>query len=47
MQVKFTLTTELPTYCLGLWDSREDAEEFMRAAGLEGEGVIVTPIFFS
>ncbi len=46
VQVKFTLTTELPTYCIGLWDTRGEAERFLEASGL-GEGVVVTPIFFS
>jgi hypothetical protein len=44
MQVRYTLTTELPTYCLGLWDTREEAEAFRTAAGLESEGVVVTPV---
>ncbi len=47
MQTKFTLTTEMPTYCLGLWDSREEAEAFMTASGLASEGVAVTPVFYA
>lgn len=46
VQVKFTLTTELPSYCIGLLDTREEAESFLEASGL-GEGVVVAPAFFS
>ena len=46
MRVAFTLTTELPTYCIGLWDTREEAEAFLESSGL-GKGVVVTPIIFS
>jgi len=45
VQVKFTLTTEMPTWRLGLWDTREEAEAFMKESGLTA-GTAVTPVFF-
>ena len=47
MQIKFTLTTEMPTYCIGLWDTRQQAEEFVLAGGLASEGLVVTPVFYA
>lgn len=47
MNVKYTLTTEMPTWCLGLWDSYEEAEKFLEEQGMKKQGVSVTPVFIS
>lgn len=47
MQVLFTLTTELPVYCIGLWPTREEADAFLKASGLASEKVAVTPVFYT
>ena len=47
MQVRYTLTGELPTYCLGLWETRQEAEAFLQSSGLTSEGISVTPVFYA
>jgi len=43
MQILWTITTEMPVYCLGVFDSKEEAETFMEENKFES-GMLATPL---
>ena len=46
MRTWWTVTPEVPTFCMGLWAEREDAKTWLEDSGLNGGHVsyLVTPI---